>query len=170
MGIIQQENFLFTGTVMENIRLGRPEATDDDVIEAARKLDCLDLIEGLPDGFQTSVGERGGSLSLGQRQIVCFIRAMIADPRILVLDEATSSVDSMTEARIQKSLAALMKGRTSFVVAHRLSTIRHADQVLVLDHGKIIERGSHLDLLSANGIYRELYRQFAQSTEPDPEP
>ncbi len=165
MGIIQQDNYLFTGTIMENIRLGRPAATDAEVVEAARSLDCLDLIEALPEGFQTEVGEKGGSLSLGQRQIVCFVRAMLAAPRILVLDEATSSVDAMTEARIQSALDHLMKGRTSFVVAHRLSTIRHADEVLVLDHGAIVERGSHIELLEQNGTYAKLYRQFIRADQ-----
>ncbi len=165
MGIIQQDNFLFSGTITENIRLGKPDATDDEVMAAARKLDCLDLIESLPQGFRTEVGEKGGSLSLGQRQIVCFVRAMLADPRIFVLDEATSSVDAMTEARIQKSLATLMQNRTSFVVAHRLSTIRDADEVLVLDHGRIVERGNHIALLERNGVYASLYKQFIKADQ-----
>jgi ABC-type multidrug transport system fused ATPase/permease subunit len=161
IGIVLQQNFLFTGTVIENIRLGRPEATDAEVVEAVRRLDCLDLIESLPSGFETQVGERGGSLSLGQRQIICFARAMLADPRILILDEATSSVDTITEARVQQALEKLLAGRTSFVVAHRLSTIRHADQVLVLEHGRIVERGRHAELLTRGGTYAALYRRFA---------
>lgn len=165
MGIVLQSNFLFTGTVMDNIRFGRPDATDEQVIEAVRKLDCLDVIEAMSDGFQTQVGERGGALSLGQRQLVCFARAMLADPRILILDEATSAVDPLTEARIQKALAVLLRGRTSFVVAHRLSTIRHADVVLVLDHGRIVERGTHNQLLAAGGVYAHLYRQFIRINE-----
>lgn len=165
LGIVLQQNFLFTGTVMDNIRIGDGGASDDDVIEAARKLDCLDLFESMPQGLNTQVGERGGNLSLGQRQLVCFTRAMLADPRILILDEATSSVDTMTEARIQKALATLLKGRTSFVVAHRLSTIRHADVVLVLDQGEIIERGTHNELLSHGGVYANLYRQFIHASE-----
>ena len=165
VGIVLQSNFLFTGTVLDNIRVGRPGASDDEVVEAARKLDCLDLLEDLPLGLQTTVGEKGGSLSLGQRQLVCFCRAMLADPRILILDEATSSVDTLTEARIQKALEVLLQNRTSFVVAHRLSTIRHADTVLVLDHGKIVERGPHTQLLSHGGIYANLYRQFIHATE-----
>jgi ATP-binding cassette subfamily B protein len=163
MGIVSQQNFLFTGTVMGNIRFARPPATDEEVMDAVRKLDFLDVIGSLSAGFSTQVGERGANLSLGERQLVCFARAMLADPRILILDEATSSVDAMTEARIQRALATLVKGRTSFVVAHRLSTIRHADLVLVLDHGKIVERGTHRQLLAANGTYAELYRQFVRT-------
>jgi ATP-binding cassette subfamily B protein len=163
MGIVSQQNFLFTGTVMSNIRFARPTATDEEVIDAVRKLDFLDLIGSLSAGFSTQVGERGTNLSLGERQLVCFARAMLADPRILILDEATSSVDAMTEARIQRALTRLLEGRTSFVVAHRLSTIRHADLVLVLDHGKIVERGTHRQLLAADGAYAELYRQFVRS-------
>ncbi len=162
MGIVSQQNFLFTGTVMDNIRFARPTATDDEVIDAVRKLDFLDVIGSLSAGFSTQVGERGTNLSLGERQLVCFARAMLADPRILILDEATSSVDAMTEARIQRALTRLLQGRTSFVVAHRLSTIRHADLVLVLDHGKIVERGTHRQLLAADGAYAELYRQFVR--------
>ncbi len=164
MGIVPQQNFLFTGTVLDNIRMGKPEATVEEAVEVARKLDCLDLIGALPRGLETEVGERGVGLSLGQRQLICFCRAMLADPRILILDEATSSVDAMTEARIQKSLATLLQGRTNFVVAHRLSTIRHADVVLVLDRGRIIERGTHTQLLRARGTYAHLYRQFIRAT------
>lgn len=165
LGIVLQQNFLFTGTVMDNIRVGDLNATDEQIIEAARKLDCLDLLEALPDGLQTIVGEGGMGISLGQRQLVCFTRAMLADPRILILDEATSSVDTMTEARIQKALAILLKGRTSFIIAHRLSTIRHADVVLVLDHGRIIERGTHAQLLATGGVYANLYKQFIRASE-----
>ncbi|MDA1214021.1 MAG: ATP-binding cassette domain-containing protein, partial [Planctomycetota bacterium] len=159
LGVVLQQNFLFTGTLGDNIRFSKPDATDDELRAVLHKLECEDL---LPDNLDTEVGERGQNLSLGQRQLVCFARAMLADPRILILDEATSSIDSITEARIQKALAILLKGRTSFVVAHRLSTIRHADLVLVLDHGRIVERGRHTELLSQRGTYEKLYQRFIQ--------
>jgi len=163
MSIVSQVNFLFSGTVLDNIRIGQPTATDEEIIATVRQLDFLDLIGTLPHGLNTQVGERGASLSLGQRQLVCFARAMLANPRILILDEATSAVDTVTEVRIQRALTTLLKGRTSFVVAHRLSTIRGADQILVLDQGRVIERGTHGQLLAATGIYAGLYEQFAQA-------
>ena len=165
MGIVLQTNFLFVGTVMDNIRFGRPCASDDEVVAAARGLNCLDIFESMPDGFDTQVGERGSRLSLGQRQLVCFTRAMLADPRILILDEATSAVDTLTESKLQEALAVLLQGRTSFVVAHRLSTIRHADQVLVLEKGEIVERGTHEQLLTDGGLYAGLYQQFVRGAE-----
>lgn len=160
MGIVLQQNFLFYGTVAQNVRLGKPTATDDEVSAVFEKLDCGDLIASLPQGIQTPVGERGVSLSLGQRQLICFARAMIADPRILILDEATSSIDSQTESKLQAALTKLLEGRTSFVVAHRLSTIRDADQVLVLDHGHLVERGTHEELIALGGTYANLHRRF----------
>jgi ATP-binding cassette subfamily B protein len=163
MGIVPQANFLFSGTVMDNVRFGRPSASDEEILAAARRLDCLDLVEAMPQGFLTEVGERGGALSLGQRQLVCFLRALLAEPRLLILDEATSSVDTITEARLQRALERLLQSRTSFVVAHRLSTIRRADLILVLDRGEIVDRGSHLELLARPGLYRSLYQQFALS-------
>jgi len=160
MGIVFQTNFLFTGPVLENIRFGRPDATDAEVTDAARRLDCLDLLESLPQGLATEVGEGGTNLSVGQRQLVCFARALLANPRLLILDEATSAVDPVTERRLQHALSRLLAGRTSFVVAHRLSTIVRADQIIVLDQGRIVERGTHHGLLQRRGKYHSLYREF----------
>lgn len=160
MGSVQQNNFLFSGTVMDNIRFARPGATAEDVRATLTALDCLDLIQALPGGLQQEIGERGASLSLGQRQVVCFARALLAQPRIVVLDEATSAIDTVTEARLQRALEILLRGRTAFVVAHRLSTIRKADLVLVLDNGRIVERGTHQTLLEAGGVYARLHREF----------
>jgi len=165
---VTQENFLYTGTVLDNIRLGRPGASDAEVRDCVRALDVLDFIDSLTDGFATVVGEKGAGLSLGQRQVICFARALLADPRILILDEATSSVDALTEARIQSALARLLRNRTSFVVAHRLSTIRHADQVLVLDHGRVAERGTHRELIARGGKYAHMYRRFASVRSDGP--
>ncbi|HMD61614.1 MAG TPA: ABC transporter ATP-binding protein [Opitutaceae bacterium] len=162
MGMVHQQNFLFSGSVMDNIRLGKPGATVDEIRDAAGRLGCLDVLEELQDGLETQVGERGAGLSVGQRQIVCFMRALLADPRIVILDEATSSIDALTEARLQRALSVLLRQRTSFVVAHRLSTIRGANLVLMLDQGRIIERGTHSELLARGGHYASLYRQFVQ--------
>jgi ATP-binding cassette subfamily B protein len=164
---VTQENFLYSGTVRDNIRVGRPAASEDDVRAAVRALDVEDLIDALPAGLDTVVGEKGAGLSLGQRQVVCFVRALLAEPRILILDEATSSVDSATEARIQAALARLLAGRTSFVVAHRLSTIRDASEVVMLDGGRIVERGTHRELVARGGKYAHMYRRFA-SRRPAP--
>ncbi len=162
MGIVLQQNTLFQGTLADNVRVGRPSATDEEVADALRQLNCWDLFANLPHGVATPLGGRGARLSAGQRQLVCFARALVANPRILILDEATSSVDSRTEARLQDALSVLLMGRTSFIVAHRLSTIRHADLVLVLDHGRIVERGRHQQLLDQQGTYQRLYRRFVQ--------
>lgn len=163
MGIVSQNNYLFSGTVLDNIRYARPEATEQQVMDAARQLNAYDAILRLKDGFQTQVGERGSSLSLGQRQLICFTRAFLANPRILLLDEATSAMDTATELLIQRAMETLVANRTTFVVAHRLSTITSADLVLVMDQGHIIESGTHQTLLEKQGTYAALYREF---TEP----
>jgi ATP-binding cassette subfamily B protein len=160
MGSVQQNNFLFSGSVLDNIRFARPEATPAEVRATLESLDCLDLLDDLPQQLETVVAERGTSLSFGQRQLICFARAMLANPRIVVLDEATSAIDSVTEARLQKALDILLHGRTSFIVAHRLSTIRKASLVLVMDQGRIVERGTHESLLQQNGIYAKLHQEF----------
>jgi len=148
--------------VMENIRYIRPTATDEQIISAAKTIGSHDAITSLKDGYQTEVGERGANMSLGQRQLICFTRAFLADPRIFMLDEATSAVDTATEMAVQRSLEKLLVGRTTFVVAHRLSTILTADLILVIDGGRIVERGSHRELIAAGGKYAQLYEQFTQ--------
>jgi len=166
IGTVLQDSFLFSDTVMNNIRYGRPTATDAEVIAAARLARADTFVDRLPEGYQTVLGERGSGLSLGQRQLLAIARAALADPRILILDEATSSVDTRTERLIQTALEELLRGRTSFVIAHRLSTIRHADQVIALKDGQIIERGTHDELLAARGFYYALYMsQFRRDLE-----
>jgi len=161
IGVVFQDNFLFDGSVYENIAYSRPDATREDVLRAGAIARCDEFVEKLPDGYDTVVGERGVKLSGGQRQRVAIARAILADPRILILDEATSSLDSESEALIQEGLAELMKGRTTFVIAHRLSTIRRADAILVVEGGRIVERGRHEDLLARGGRYADLYnRQY----------
>lgn len=159
MGVVLQDSFLFSGTIAENIRYGRLDASDAEVEAAARAAYAHDFIAALPEGYATTIGERGGTLSQGQRQLIGIARAILADPRILILDEATSSVDTRTEQLIQQALKRLLRGRTSFVIAHRLSTIREADQVLVIEAGRVVERGTHAELLERGGAYAELYRR-----------
>jgi ATP-binding cassette, subfamily B, multidrug efflux pump len=166
IGLVLQDSFLFSDTVMNNIRYGRLGATDEDVIAAAKLASADGFIERLPDGYQTVLGERGGGLSQGQRQLLSIARAALKNPRILILDEATSSVDTRTEKLIQKAFEKLMEGRTSFVIAHRLSTIRTADLVMMLKDGEVIERGTHNELLAKQGAYYDLYMSQFRFTEP----
>jgi len=167
LGIVLQDTFLFTGSVADNIRYGRLEASDEEVMAASQAVGAHAFISRLPDGYDAEVGENGSNLSVGQRQLVSFARALLANPRILILDEATSSVDTATERIIQQALDTLMQGRTSFVIAHRLSTIINADQIVVLDHGRIIEQGTHQELLARKGRYFNLYTmQWAAQRQP----
>jgi ABC-type multidrug transport system fused ATPase/permease subunit len=170
MGLVLQDTFLFSGTVMDNIRYGRLDATDEEVFEAARLANADSFIARLPEGYGTDIGERGQNLSQGQRQLLSIARAILADPRVLILDEATSSVDTRTERLIQQALGELLKGRTSIVIAHRLSTIRNADQVVVLDQGEIVERGTHATLMAEQGRYYDLYMsQFRREEQIEAE-
>ncbi|MEN6642760.1 MAG: ABC transporter ATP-binding protein [Armatimonadia bacterium] len=166
IGMVMQESFLFMGTLRENIKYGRPEATDEEVVQASIAANCHDFIMEFPDGYETLVGERGTRLSGGQRQRISIARALLRNPRILILDEATSALDSESEALIQEALDRLMKGRTTFTIAHRLSTVMNADVILVLDQGKIVERGTHAELASAGGLYARLCDvQFKKAEE-----
>jgi ATP-binding cassette subfamily B protein len=161
LGVVPQEGFLFAGTVAENIAFGNPGAAPDEIIQAAQTVGAHDFVLRLEDGYETQLGERGSRLSLGQRQLVAFARALLADPRVLILDEATSSVDIGTERRIEEALRVLLADRTAFIIAHRLSTIRDADLIVVLEHGRVVEQGSHEELLAARGLYTSLYGDWA---------
>jgi ATP-binding cassette subfamily B protein len=157
MGIMLQDAFIFSGNIMDNIRYGRLDATDEEVIEASRVVKADEFIKLMPEGYMTQVNERGSRLSAGQRQLISFARILLADPRILVLDEATSSIDTKTEKLVQEGLSQLLKGRTSFIIAHRLSTIRNAHRIMYIRNGRISEQGSHMELMSQKGSYWELY-------------
>jgi len=157
LGIVLQDPFLFSGSIKENIRYGRLTATDEEIVAAAQAAQAHEFVTALPQGYDTLVGERGVKLSQGQRQLISFARAILADPRLLILDEATASIDTQTEQRIQQALQYLLRNRTSFVIAHRLSTITGADNVVVIDQGRIVEMGRHEELLAQGGLYYNLY-------------
>ncbi|TMM34564.1 MAG: ATP-binding cassette domain-containing protein [Actinobacteria bacterium] len=159
--IVPQEGFLFAGTVAENIAFGRPDASGEEIVRAAQAVGAHEFVLRLENGYETEVQERGSRLSLGQRQLIALARALLADPRILILDEATSSVDIGTERKIERALRLLLAGRTAFIIAHRLSTIRDADLIVVLEHGRIVEQGSHDELMQKRGLYTSLYGDWA---------
>jgi ABC-type multidrug transport system fused ATPase/permease subunit len=166
VGIVPQDSFLFAGSIADNIRFGQPDATDELVIQAARMANAHDFIDALPDGYDTVVLENAANLSVGQRQLICIARAVLIDPRILILDEATANIDTVSEGLIQQALERLLEGRTAVIVAHRLSTIQSADVIFVVQDGKIVERGTHEELLAGSGLYRMLYeRQFKLGKE-----
>ena len=166
LAVVPQEAFLFTGSILDNIRFGRPDASLEEVQRIARIVGVHDFVESLPEGYDTDVQEGGSALSTGQRQLISFARALLADPRVLILDEATSSVDAESEQRIARAMDVLFSGRTSVVVAHRLSTVRYADQILVIEEGRIVERGSHDELVLAGGRYSDLYREWEETGRP----
>ena len=165
-GMVLQDTWLKCGSILENIRMGNPGASYDEVVAAAKKAHAHSFIQRLPEGYYTKIGEDGGSLSQGQKQLLCIARIMLCDPSVLILDEATSSIDTTTEMRIQQAFLTLMEGRTSFIVAHRLSTIKGADLILVMKNGTIIEQGTHASLLSDKGFYYHLYNsQFPETDQ-----
>jgi ABC-type multidrug transport system fused ATPase/permease subunit len=170
LGIVPQVPFLFTGSVADNIRYARPESSDAEVEEVARQIGHGDWLEALPEGLATPVGESGRSLSLGQRQLVALARVLLQDPSIIILDEATASVDPLTEAQIQEGLDVVLQGRTAIVIAHRLSTIQHADRIIVLREGQIMEEGTHAALMRAGGHYAQLYNTYFRHQSPDYRP
>jgi ABC-type multidrug transport system fused ATPase/permease subunit len=162
--MVTQENYLFSGTIADNIRFGRPEATIEEIVEATTALGAHDFIVAMPDGYETDVANRGGRLSAGQRQLVAFARAFLADPAVLILDEATSSLDSPSERLVQHALRTVLAGRTAVIIAHRLSTVEIADRVLVMEHGRIVEDGSPADLVaSGDGRYSDLHQAWVDS-------
>ena len=167
IGLVPQEPFLFSGTVRDNVRYGRPEASDDKVLQAAMQISGGDWLADLPDGLDSDVGERGANLSMGQRQLVALARVLLKDPAIFILDEATASVDPFTEMQIQEGLETVMRDRTAIVIAHRLSTVKHADRIVVMDHGQIIEEGTHDGLMAQGGHYAELYDTYFRHQSSD---
>jgi ABC-type multidrug transport system fused ATPase/permease subunit len=166
VGVVLQDNVLFSGSVLDNLRLAAPSASDVELIESAKRLGVDEALSRLPQGYETEVGALGANLSHGQRQLVCLIRAYLSNPTVLVLDEATSAVDVQTERRIQHALQRLCEGRTAFIIAHRLATIRDADRIAVIRNGSLVELGSHDELLAAGGHYAELYRAYTEGQGP----
>ena len=168
MAVVLQDNFLFSGTIMDNIRYGDLDATDNEIREVAETVGAHEFIMKLPEGYETEVRERGSRLSVGQRQLISLARALLANPRILIMDEATSSIDAYTELIIQQALDKIFKNRTSIIIAHRLSTVRNADMIIVLHEGKIAEKGSHDELIEQDGLYKQLYEmQFKYETDEE---
>jgi ABC-type multidrug transport system fused ATPase/permease subunit len=167
IGVVPQEPFLFSGTVRDNIRYGNPTASDEEVWAVAQRISAGEWLDALPQGLATDVGERGANLSMGQRQLVALARVMLKDPAVLILDEATASVDPFTETQIQAGLDAIMHDRTAIIIAHRLSTVRHADRILVMDQGQIVEEGSHDELLAQDGHYADLYNTYFRHQSMD---